>query len=138
MEKRSEVRIMQYGFYAKSSEEPLIVQSSGDCFKQEWTWGKRSGVIIVMGRVRITLGPGSGDGNEGVGLRNISKTEQVGFGSDGRGRCERSGVGDDPYILGQARQVRSGGRCYLGLEPSAWLGGLDIWESAAVCRWSLQ
>lgn len=38
LEKREEVRIMQYGFYSKGCGEPLIIPSSGACFKQEWTW----------------------------------------------------------------------------------------------------
>lgn len=40
LEKRAEVRIMQYGFYSDGCGEPLIVLSSGDCFKQEWTWAE--------------------------------------------------------------------------------------------------
>ena len=134
-EKRAEGRIMQYHFYSKSSEEPLIVWSSGDCFKPEWAWGQRSGVVAVLSRVRIAPGPGSEDGNQGAGLRNVSQTEQAGLGSDCQERHGRTGVRDESHISAWVGQLTSGGCYYLDVESSAGLGRLDVWESAMWCWW---
>ena len=135
LEKRAEGRIMQYGFYSKSSEEPLIVWSSGDCFKPEWAWGQRSGVVTVLSRVRIAPGPGSEDGNQRAGLRNVSQTEQAGLGSDCQERHGRTGVGDESRISAWVGQLTSGSCYYLDVESSAGLGRLDVWESAVWCWW---
>lgn len=86
LEKREEVRITQYGFYSKGCGEPLMIPSSGACFKQEWTWEEEA---HRPGQNENSPGPGRQREME-MGLRSINKTKHMRCGSDSWERREET------------------------------------------------